>query len=113
MKRITGKRRIIRAETVRIHTAWMIILLLMMPRGCIEPYDPDIGEEEGFIVIEASLIKGQQVQQVVISQSSTFNDKPMNPLNGCRVEITDDLYNRYEFYEAGDGRYEVYIPEFL
>lgn len=111
MRRKSGNIDIKGTVAGRIRYGWLLLLLLMIPRGCIEPYDPDIGEEEGIIVIEASLIKGEMMQEVVISRSSTFDDLPINPVSSCRVEIVDDLFNRYEFWEAGEGRYAAYIPD--
>ncbi len=91
----------------------IVLFLAFIPalNSCIEPYDPGIEEETDMIAIDASLIKGQDLQTVVISEVSPLIYPQYFTVKGCEVIVKDDLDNSFVYNENQDGTYSLAIPD--
>ena len=88
---------------------WFLLPLCFF-RGCIIPYEPDIGESADLVSIEGSIIKGQPVQSVLIARTTTVSYSKFHPMEDCRVVLQDDHENEYVYQEEGGGRYNLELP---
>lgn len=89
----------------------LFLLLLLIPQACIEPYEADIEEEVKVLSIEGSLIKGDSVQRIKVSRTTTLSYQQFIPIRGCIVRILDEQGTEFVFDENPDGIYELAIPE--
>jgi hypothetical protein len=88
--------------------------ILLILNLCIDPFEPDMNEEENLITVDGSLIKGQEKQTIKISRSSSLMDPEFMPVGNCIVKIIDDSGNEFMFYEESSGTYVAEIDdEFL
>ncbi len=88
-----------------------VAFFLLLMHGCITPFDADINENQEMISIDGSIIKGEILQSVTVSRSSSLEYQPMDPVTGCTVWVEDTNDNFFLFYEAGDGDYVASIPD--
>ncbi|MDA3823559.1 MAG: DUF4249 domain-containing protein [Bacteroidales bacterium] len=90
----------------------LVILLFHIP-GCQLPYTADIDETYGSLSVEASLVKGDSVQTVIISRSSSLYNPEFDPVADCEVSIEDEEGNTYKFEEENNGLYSCVILDEL
>lgn len=92
----------------------IILLFLLACTSCIEPYEPEIREQQGLMVIEGMISDKPGYYQVTVSKSTPYNDPYFVPVNGCVVVVEDNEGNM-EFYDmVGNGVYEAWLtPPFL
>jgi hypothetical protein len=91
----------------------ILILLLLVCKACIEPYDPVINETQEVIVIDGVITDQAGMHQVAVSMSSPYGEPEFRPIQGCVVSVRDDLGN-IEFYSENweaEGVYEAWLDE--
>jgi len=79
--------------------------------SCIEPYEAANDEAVEMISIDASLIKGQDMQAVYISETTSLLNLRYNPVAQCIVSVIDNLGNEFFYTEVEPGYYTAYIPD--
>ncbi len=84
---------------------YLAIMLSLFINACIEPYDAEIDGLTELISIEGSIIKGNPVQHVSISTTTSLLEKKFKPIRGCEVKVVDDLNNEFLFKENEIGKY--------
>ncbi len=90
-----------------------IISIVFFFTGCISPYEPDFKGEEGLLVVDGSLIKGNETQVVVISKTSPITLPEYLPVENCNVRITDNNGTEFVFDEESPGKYVAHIDDAL
>ena len=95
----------------RSYILLLLLLLLFSLKACIYPYDAEIEEEKRIISVEGSLIKGEEIQTIVISETTSMLDPRFNPVTGCEVKILDDLFKEFLFIEDDPGIYTQIISD--
>jgi len=99
---------------IRILRLWLLVGTSLIFTLCIDPFEPDINEEENLITIDGSMIKGRVKQAITITRASSLMDPEFMPLENCNVKIIDDSGNEFMFYEESGGTYVAEIDdEFL
>lgn len=93
------------------HLFFIGLLLVFVPYSCIVPYEADIEESVEMLTIEGSLVKGQEIQTVTISKTTSLLDLYFRPVSECIVSVVDILGNEFYFPETEPGQYSVSIPD--
>ncbi len=89
----------------------LFIVLTFFGNACIEPFFAEIEEETKIITIEGSLIKGNDVQTIIISTTTSLVNQKFIPVRGCDVKVIDELNNSFTFDENVDGTYSLAIDD--
>jgi len=94
---------------------WTIaILIAVLCSGCIEPFEPEIEEQDQVLVIDGSINDSDSIQTITVTTSSPYNNPTFQPVSGCVVRIEDDAGNGIVFQESGSGIYQGYLePGFM
>ncbi len=77
--------------------------------SCIEEFNPEINSYSDLLVVDASLIKGDNVQTVVLRRSNSLNSDEWPMVPDCEVWISDDANNTFYFTETAPGEYKALI----
>jgi len=91
----------------------ILILLLLVCKACIEPFDPVINETQEVMVIDGVITDQAGMHKVSVSISSPYGEPEFRPVAGCVVSVRDDLGN-IEFYSESwetEGVYEAWLDE--
>jgi len=89
---------------------YIILLAMLILGGCIKPYQPEFKTEATQRYVVQGMVTNQEGwQEVNISVSSSLTDPGFIPLNGCEVEIIDDLNQRFSLDDDGQGNYKVWM----
>jgi hypothetical protein len=91
--------------------AFTVIMLLAI--SCITPFEPDLKVESNLLVVDGSLIKGQQKQEIRISRSTSFTKPVLQFEEECIVRVVDDSGNEFIFNEESPGKYVASIDDAL
>lgn len=100
----------------KLSLVWILLLLslsIILPfSGCIEQFMPQLSAYEEVLVVDASIIRGDSIQKVVLSKSTDVFEPDFNPMTGCDVYVTDQDGNEFIFEESGrKGTYLSAIPQ--
>jgi len=101
----------IRDHTGKAQVLVMILFFVFSLPGCIEPYIADIEDEPELLSIEASLIKGNRLQKVMISRTSSLSNPVLRPVGSCLVQVEDEQGDLYEFTEGMTGTYYLEMDD--
>ena len=87
-------------------------------KSCIAPYTANYEGNSDTLVVDGSLIKGNDEQIIKISRASSIllpKDQyaKIQPLSGCQVKIVDDIDNEFIFTERNEGEYVAIIDDAL
>lgn len=93
------------------NSALFIFVLGMILYGCIEEFSPQLKSSSEIIVIDGSLIKGQEQQIVTVSWTTNIDNPEFNPVSGCNVKIMSETGTAYVFHENDPGEYQSDIPD--
>ena len=91
----------------------IIVAIMFLAISCITPFEPDLKGESNLLVVDGSLIKGQQKQEIRISRSTSFSNPVLQFVEECTVRIVDDAGNEFLFNEELPGRYVAVIDDAL
>lgn len=92
---------------------YILILLLLVFKACVDPFEPVINETQEVMVIDGMISDRPGLHQVRISISTPYSDPEFKPVDGCVVSVSDDLGN-IEFYSESweeAGVYEAWLDE--
>jgi hypothetical protein len=96
---------------IRKYHILLLFMLLLSVRGCIEPYETEIEEETRLLTVEGSIIKGEELQTIVISETTSLLDPRFKAVKGCEVRVLDDQFNEFLFDEGEEGSYTRIITD--
>jgi hypothetical protein len=92
----------------------LLLLIITLTQGCIDPYYPEINSKQNSIVIDGTLTDKEGYHYIRVSRSVPFEFKENIPIQNCTVEVIDESGNAILFYESEPGLYEQWIAqEFL
>jgi hypothetical protein len=91
----------------------LIFCIVIFASGCVSPFEPVYHPTDEYMVVDASIIKGQATQVVEISKSSPITQHEYKPVGNCQVKIIDDSGNEFLFHEESAGRYVADIDDAL
>lgn len=94
--------------TETIMVSWLISSFL---EGCIDPYYPDINDNQQSIIIYGTLTNKEGYHYIFVSRSVRYEYHYNIPVRGCSVEVIDDENNSIQFYESEPGLYEQWIDQ--
>lgn len=81
--------------------------------SCISPFEPDHSGFDDVLVVDGSIIKGQETQVIRISRSSSIAQPEYKPVGNCQVKVTDNSGNEFLFHEEAPGSYVANIDDAL
>jgi hypothetical protein len=79
--------------------------------SCQFPYVAEIDDLSGLITIDGSLVKGDTIQTINVSRSTSLTQPGFDPVTGCVVVIEDELGNIFTFPETKNGKYQLEIED--
>jgi hypothetical protein len=85
------------------------LAVLLLTRGCVDPYTPEIEDIPEMIVISGRISSPDGQQIVEVSKSSSYNEPSYKPVSKCTVVISDDKNNRFSLSEFSPGKYSCWI----
>ena len=85
-------------------------IVLLLP-GCIDPFAPEIDDNQVALVVEALITDQPGVQTITLSRSSPLNDTASNPVEGAWVFLFDEEGTVRQFGEMKPGVYTRPIAE--
>lgn len=91
----------------------IIIGFTLFAVSCISPFEPNHTGFDDVLVVDGSIIKGQETQVIKISRSSLIAQPEYKPVVNCQVKVTDNSGNEFLFNEESPGSYVVNIDDAL
>lgn len=89
----------------------VVFVMPLLLTTCIVPWDSGIEEQKELITIDGRLIRGDSLQTITITRSTSLVDPRYLALRDCQVMVEDDLGNRFDFQEVKDGVYTRIMDE--
>lgn len=89
----------------------IVTSIMLLAISCITPFELEFKGETNFLVVDGSLIKGFQTQEVRISRSTSVSEPILQFVEDCSVRITDDSGNEFIFTEESPGKYVASIDD--
>ena len=85
----------------------LIISLMGMIYGCIEPFSPpEVNSDEGYLVIDGFLNAGQDTSRIELRHSQNVNaDLPPSFEAGAKISVQSESGETFGFTEKGKGLY--------
>ncbi len=87
-----------------------LILIVALP-GCIDPFFPEIDEEQILLVVDGMLTDQEGYHKVRISRSTSYSEPAYTPEQGCQVDIRDGEGNTVVLMESEPGLYEQFVEQ--
>lgn len=97
---------------VRFYSSFLpliVALVIMITTQCVEEYSPNIDTTDQLMVINGSILQGDEEQIITVSRSTSVNDPAFIPVEGCNVFVADNRNNFFQFEEQTPGRYTARI----
>lgn len=91
-----------------------VLMALAFLAACVDPYEPEIEEEQELMVIDGRISDSEGMQRITVSVSSPYNNPGFQPVTGCVVRVEDNLGDGILFPETDDGIYQASMePGFI
>ncbi len=90
-----------------------IVCITLFAMSCISPYETTNKRESNLLVVEGSIIKGLEKQEIKISIASSISNPVSIPVTNCQVKVVDDSGNEFAFSEESEGKYVAAIDDAL
>jgi hypothetical protein len=90
-----------------------IVSFTLFAMSCISPFEPNYKGESNMLVVEGSIIKGLEKQEIKISRASSISNPASIPVINCQVKVVDDFGNEFVFSEVSQGKYVATIDDAL
>jgi hypothetical protein len=90
-----------------------IVSFILFAMSCISPFEPNYKGVSNMLVVEGSIIKGIETQEIKISRASSISNPANIPEINCQVKVVDDSGNEFVFSEVSQGRYVATIDDAL
>jgi hypothetical protein len=91
--------------------ATMLFFLSITLFSCIEEFEPDINDSDNLLVISGSIIKGDSIQEVNISNTRSYNQEEYDEVATYKVWVENDKGQQFYFTEKSSGNYEAVIAD--
>lgn len=85
--------------------ALIVLSTVIITTQCVEDYNPNIPANDNLLVVNGSIIRGNEQQTIIISRSTSINNPRSVAVEGCKVFVTDDSDNVFPFEEQAAGKY--------
>jgi Domain of unknown function (DUF4249) len=95
------------------HLVIFIVSFTLFAMSCISPFEPNYKGVSNMLVVEGSIIKGIEKQEIKISRASSISDAASIPVINCQVKVVDDSGNEFVFSEVSQGKYVATIDDAL
>ena len=95
------------------HLVIFIVSFTLFALSCISPFEPKTRADSNMLVVDGSIIKGFDKQEIKISRASPISDPVSNPVTNCQVKVVDDSGNEFVFSEESQGKYVATIDDGL
>ena len=82
-----------------------ILFICTLLAGCVDPYYPEIEDNQESLVVEALITDQPGWQVIYLSRSSPVNEKGTHAETDAYVSVSDDLGRSTEFIEQDPGAY--------
>ena len=92
-------------------TILLLLLIITLTQGCIDPYYPEINDKQNSIIIDGTLTDKEGYHYIHVSRSVPYESLENTPIQNCTVEVIDDSGNAIHFYESEPGLYEQWIDQ--
>ncbi len=92
-------------------TILLLLLIITLTQGCIDPYYPEINDKQNSIIIDGTLTDKEGYHYIHVSRSVSYESPENTPIQNCTVEVIDDSGNTIHFYESEPGLYEQWIDQ--
>ena len=89
--------------------ALLVISVLIITTQCVEEYNPDLSTNNNLLVVNGSIIRGNEQQTIVLTRSTSVQSPVFIAVEGCHVAVVDDRGNIFQFEEEAPGRYHAKI----
>ena len=89
--------------------ALIVLSVIILITQCIEEYNPDSSSEDNLLVVNGSIIRGNDQQSIFVSRSTSVKNPGFTALEDCNVFVSDDRGNIFQFEEREPGRYDAEI----
>ena len=88
---------------VHIYTFCLALAL----SGCIEPFEPEVGQYDRTLVVDGLLSNSDEPSKVVLSYSFPYSEEETSPVQGATVVIEDEQGGSYRLEEVQEGVYQT------
>ncbi len=87
-------------------------LFLLLLSSCIKRFEPEIKNPDAVkYIIDGQVNRGDSIQVVKVSTTSSLFKPMERPVSGCIVKIIDGKGTEYPATDVWNGKYEAVIPE--
>jgi len=90
-------------------TVASILFICILLAGCLDPYDPEIEDNQVSLVVEALITDQPGLQVIYLSRSSPINDRGTHAETDAYVSVSDDQGRSTEFIEKDPGAYYAWM----
>ncbi len=84
---------------------YLVIGSLLCIVACIEPFQPEIRENQDLMVVNGVITDSPGMHYVEVSRASPYNQPAFIPVQGCVVQVEDDEGSGETYTEYGPGKY--------
>jgi len=91
----------------------LVLMTLILPGSCIEPFDPDIKRYENILVVDGLITDKKEEYTIRLSRTLKFDESRAKMESGALVEVVDDLGQLYTFTESSLGVYTSDTSSFV
>ncbi|MDX2429852.1 MAG: DUF4249 domain-containing protein, partial [Bacteroides sp.] len=85
--------------------ALLVISVTILTTQCVEEYNANLSTEDNLLVVNGSIIRGDEQQTIVLSRSTSVQHPAFIAVEDCHVFVSDDRGNIFQFEEEAPGRY--------
>ncbi len=91
----------------------LLFVMAVFYNGCQFPYDARIEEKTGLISIDGSIVKGDDIQTIIVSKATSLYEPEFEPYSDCDVMVIDEMGNEFNFSEssAEPGSYHAKVQD--
>ncbi len=89
--------------------ALLVVSVIILTTQCVEEYNPDLSTDDNLLVVNGSIIRGNEQQTIVLSRSTSVQNPVFIAVEGCHVFVTDEKGNIFQFEEEEPGKYHAKI----
>jgi hypothetical protein len=96
-------------KLLKISAIWFLLLL----NRCITPFVPPTNEDIKLLIVEGLITDQPDTNTVKLSRSLPLGKiGRIEPVTGCKITVSDNLGNKFNFREKNPGTYVTYPSEF-
>jgi hypothetical protein len=97
-------------EIMPLNKAHGYLLLVLVCSSCVEPFEPDLDENQNVMVISGMITDRPGRHTISVSRSAPYQKPEYQPVEFCLVQVYRQDGNFIEYSDEGDGIYAADIP---